>query len=33
VLGDDNATGGKSDINNMTQRWLNPVARLVITVK
>lgn len=33
VLGDDNATGGKSDINAMTQRWLNPVARLVITVK
>lgn len=33
VLGDDNLTGGKSDINIMTQRWLNPVARLVITVK
>ena len=33
VLGDDNATGGKSDIDIMTQRWLNPIARLVITVK
>lgn len=33
VLGDDNMTGGKSDINAMTQRWLNPIARLVITVK
>ena len=33
MLGDDNPTGGKSDINIMTQRWLNPVARLVITVK
>ncbi len=33
VLGDDNATGGKSDIDIMRHRWLNPIARLMITVK
>ncbi len=32
-LGDDNATGGKSDLNNAVHRWLNPVARLTVTVK
>jgi len=32
-LGDDNLTAGKSDINNSVQRWLNPVAKLTITVK
>lgn len=33
VIGDDNATGGKSDIDITKHRWLNPIARLVITVK
>lgn len=33
VIGDDNPMGGKSDIDMMSQRWLNPIARLVITVK
>jgi hypothetical protein len=32
-LGDDNMTAGKSDINNSVQRWLNPVAKLTITVQ
>ncbi|MBU2871783.1 spondin domain-containing protein [Colwellia sp. E2M01] len=32
-LGDDDMTGGKSDINNSVQRWLNPVAKLTITVQ
>ena len=32
-LGDDNLESGKSDINNSVQRWLNPVAKLTITVK
>lgn len=32
-LGDDNMTSGKSDISNTVQRWLNPVAKLTITVK
>jgi len=31
-LGDDNASGGESDLNNTVHRWLNPVAKLVITV-
>lgn len=33
VLGDHNATGGTSDLNASSQRWLNPVARLTLTVK
>ncbi len=32
-LGDDNATGGESDLNSRVHRWLNPVAKVVITVK
>ncbi|TMO49812.1 spondin domain-containing protein [Pseudoalteromonas ruthenica] len=32
-LGDDSASAGKSDINNSVQRWLNPVAKLTITVQ
>ena len=32
VLGDDNLTGGNSDIVNTVHRWLNPVIRVVITV-
>ncbi|WP_442855122.1 spondin domain-containing protein [Colwellia sp. TT2012] len=31
-LGDDDMSAGKSDINNSVQRWLNPVAKLTITV-
>lgn len=31
-LGDSNATGGKSDLDSSVHRWLNPVAKLVITV-
>ncbi|MGI9274734.1 MAG: spondin domain-containing protein [Endozoicomonas sp.] len=32
VLGDSNPTGGISDINSTTHRWLNPVARVTIEV-
>lgn len=32
-LGDLNASGGTSDIDASKHRWLNPIARLVITVK
>lgn len=32
VLGDDDPSGGNSDIDNTVHRWLNPVARVVITV-
>ncbi len=32
VLGDTNASGGVSDLDSRTHRWLNPVAELVITV-
>lgn len=32
VLGDDNLTGGASDIVNTVHRWLNPVVRVVVTV-
>lgn len=33
VLGDTNSEGGLSDINSLSQRWLNPIARLVIVVQ
>lgn len=33
VLGDSDAAGGESDINNTLHRWLNPVARITITVR
>lgn len=32
-LGDDNDTGGKSDLNSSIHRWLNPVALITVTVK
>lgn len=32
-LGDDDLAGGKSDINNTVHRWLNPVAKMTITVQ
>jgi len=31
-IGDMDATGGVSDLNSTVHRWLNPVAKLVITV-
>lgn len=32
-LGDDDAEGGSSDLNNTVHRWLNPVAKVTVTVK
>lgn len=32
-LGDDDIEGGKSDLNNTVHRWLNPVAKVTVTVK
>ncbi len=32
VLGDDNLSGGNSDMVNTVHRWLNPVVRVVVTV-
>jgi hypothetical protein len=32
-LGDDTADGGKSDLSNSIHRWLNPVAKLTITIE
>ncbi|WP_434763009.1 spondin domain-containing protein [Vibrio fortis] len=32
-IGDDNATGGISDLDNSSHRWLNPVATITIEVK
>jgi hypothetical protein len=31
-IGDTNLTGGKSDLDSTVHRWLNPVARVTITV-
>ncbi|WP_440876118.1 spondin domain-containing protein [Thalassotalea sp. PLHSN55] len=31
-LGDDDLTGGKSDLDSSVHRWLNPVARVTVTV-
>jgi hypothetical protein len=31
-LGDDDLAGGKSDLDNTVHRWLNPVARIIVTV-
>ena len=31
-LGDDDLSGGKSDLDNRVHRWLNPVARVTVTV-
>lgn len=32
-LGDDDLEGGNSDLSNTVHRWLNPVAKLTVTVK
>lgn len=32
-VGDSDANGGISDLNSTVHRWLNPVAKLVVTVK
>lgn len=32
-LGDDDIAGGKSDLDNKIHRWLNPVAKVTVTVK
>lgn len=32
-IGDDNVAGGKSDLNNSIHRWLNPVAKLTVTIQ
>lgn len=32
-MGDDDMAAGKSDLNNMVHRWLNPVAKVTVTVK
>jgi hypothetical protein len=32
-IGDDMADGGKSDVSNSVHRWLNPVAKLTITIQ
>ncbi len=32
-LGDDEMDGGKSDLDNSIHRWLNPVAKLTITIE
>lgn len=32
-LGDDDASAGKSDLTNSVHRWLNPVAKLTVTVQ
>jgi hypothetical protein len=32
-IGDDDMTGGKSDLNNSIHRWLNPVAKLTVTIQ
>lgn len=33
TLGDTNATGGASDLDSTVHRWLNPVARVIVTVQ
>lgn len=33
VLGDDILSGGSSDLDSSVHRWLNPVAKLVVTVR
>jgi hypothetical protein len=33
ALGDDDLTGGTSDLDNRVHRWLNPVAKVTITVE
>ena len=31
-IGDDDAAGGASDVTNSIHRWLNPVAKVTVTV-
>jgi hypothetical protein len=31
-IGDDDATGGTSDVTNSIHRWLNPVAKVTVTI-
>jgi hypothetical protein len=33
ALGDDDLAGGKSDLDNRVHRWLNPVAKVTVTVQ
>lgn len=33
TIGDDDINGGKSDLNNSIHRWLNPVAKLTVTIQ
>ncbi len=33
TLGDTDATGGTSDLDSRVHRWLNPVARVIVTVR
>lgn len=33
TLGDTDATGGRSDLDSTVHRWLNPVVRVVVTVR
>lgn len=33
VLGDMDSVGGPSDLNSQVHRWLNPIAKLTVTVK
>lgn len=32
IVGDTDATGGASDVNSVVHQWINPVAKVVITV-
>ena len=33
VLGDTDPTGGESDLDSTVHRWLNPVVRVIVTVR
>ena len=33
TIGDDDINGGTSDLNNSIHRWLNPVAKLTVTIQ
>jgi hypothetical protein len=33
ALGDTDATGGASDLDSRVHRWLNPVLRVIVTVR
>lgn len=33
TIGDDDMNGGTSDLNNSIHRWLNPVAKLTVTIQ